>query len=94
VVSFAGGDRLNTPFGYMLAPNITPDPDKGIGRWSADEFYRALHDGVNKRGQDMQRGMLPNGVELLLWRNRPCHAIARQGGALRHLFHQIGASLA
>ncbi|MEP7329090.1 MAG: cytochrome c [Betaproteobacteria bacterium] len=50
---FAGGYRINTPFGYMLAPNITPDPETGIGRWSADDFYRALHDGVNKRGQDM-----------------------------------------
>jgi mono/diheme cytochrome c family protein len=50
---FSGGDRLNTPFGYMLAPNITPDPDTGIGRWSADDFYRSMHDGVNRRGQDM-----------------------------------------
>jgi len=50
---FAGGNRLNTPFGYMLASNVTPDPDTGIGRWTADDFYRALHDGVNKRGQDM-----------------------------------------
>ena len=50
---FAGGNRLNTPFGYMLAPNITPDPDTGIGRWTGDDFYRAMHDGVNKRGQDM-----------------------------------------
>ena len=50
---FAGGLRLDTPFGYMLAPNITPDPDTGIGRWSTDEFHRALHVGVNKHGQDM-----------------------------------------
>ena len=50
---YAGGFRLDTPFGYMLAPNITPDPDTGIGRWSANDFYRALHDGVNKRGEDM-----------------------------------------
>ena len=50
---FSGGDRLNTPFGYMLAPNITSDPDTGIGRWSADDFYRSMHDGVNRRGQDM-----------------------------------------
>src|ERR1017187_5049109 len=50
---YAGGLRLDTPFGYMLAPNITPDPDTGIGRWSADDFYRALHDGVNTRGQDL-----------------------------------------
>ncbi len=50
---FAGGLRLDTPFGYMLSPNITPDPTTGIGRWSGADFYRALRDGVNKRGQDM-----------------------------------------
>ncbi len=50
---FAGGLRMDTPFGYLLAPNITPDAETGIGKWSADDFYRALHDGVNKRGQDM-----------------------------------------
>ena len=50
---FGGGNRLNTPFGYMLASNITPDPATGIGRWTADDFYRALHDGVNQHGQDM-----------------------------------------
>jgi len=50
---YAGGLRLDTPFGYMLAPNITPDRDTGIGRWSAADFYRALHDGVNRHGQDM-----------------------------------------
>ena len=50
---FAGGLRLDTPFGYMLSPNITPDRDTGIGRWSSADFYRALHHGVNKHGQDM-----------------------------------------
>lgn len=50
---YAGGLRVDTPFGYLLGPNITPDNDTGIGRWSSDDFYRALHDGVNRRGQDM-----------------------------------------
>ncbi len=50
---YSGGLRLDTPFGYMLAPNITPDAETGIGRWSSADFYRALHDGVNKHGQDM-----------------------------------------
>jgi mono/diheme cytochrome c family protein len=50
---YAGGLRLDTPFGYMLSPNITPDPVTGIGRWSSADFYRAMHHGVNKRGQDM-----------------------------------------
>jgi mono/diheme cytochrome c family protein len=54
---YAGGYRLDTPFGYLLAPNITPDSETGIGRWSADDFWRALHDGVNRRGKDMYPAM-------------------------------------
>jgi mono/diheme cytochrome c family protein len=54
---FAGGYRLNTPFGYLLAPNITPEAETGIGSWSADDFYRAMHDGVNKRGEYMYPAM-------------------------------------
>jgi len=50
---YSGGLRMDTPFGYLLAPNITPDPETGIGRWSKDDFYRAMKDGVNKHGQDM-----------------------------------------
>ena len=51
--ALAGGGRLNTPFGYMLTPNITPDAATGIGLWSSNDFYRALHAGVNRAGQDM-----------------------------------------
>lgn len=54
---FAGGYRIDTPFGALYAPNITPDDDTGIGRWSADDFWRALHQGVNRRGQDMYPAM-------------------------------------
>jgi mono/diheme cytochrome c family protein len=54
---YAGGYRLDTPFGYLLAPNITPDSETGIGRWSADDLWRALHDGVNRRGKDMYPAM-------------------------------------
>ena len=48
---YAGGLRMDTPFGYLLTPNITPDKATGIGTWSADDLYRVLHDGVNKHGQ-------------------------------------------
>jgi mono/diheme cytochrome c family protein len=51
--ALAGGGRLNTPFGYMLTPNITPDTATGIGLWSSNDFYRALHEGVNRAGEDM-----------------------------------------
>ncbi|HYN62147.1 MAG TPA: c-type cytochrome [Rubrivivax sp.] len=50
---YAGGYKLDTPFGYLLSPNITPDAATGIGRWTADDFYRAMHQGVNRHGQDM-----------------------------------------
>lgn len=50
---FAGGVRLDTPFGYMLGPNITPDNETGIGLWSSEEFYRALHQGVNRADSDL-----------------------------------------
>ncbi|MEC5409251.1 c-type cytochrome [Paraburkholderia sp. MPAMCS5] len=43
---FAGGVKLESPYGAFYGTNITPDPKHGIGTWSADEFYAALHDGV------------------------------------------------
>ena len=44
--SFAGGRGISTPFGTLYSPNITPDPDSGIGGWTDDQFYAALHDGI------------------------------------------------
>lgn len=43
----AGGRPLKTPFGTFFSPNITPDPETGIGRWSDADFIRALRDGVS-----------------------------------------------
>jgi mono/diheme cytochrome c family protein len=43
---FAGGRGIGTPFGTLYSPNITPDPDTGIGSWTDDQFYAALHDGI------------------------------------------------
>jgi mono/diheme cytochrome c family protein len=47
---FAGGKRIDTPFGGIYTPNLTPDRDTGIGAWSDDEFYRALRYGVRRDG--------------------------------------------
>lgn len=47
---FAGGKRIDTPFGGIYSPNLTPDRDTGIGAWSDGEFYRALHFGVARDG--------------------------------------------
>lgn len=48
---FAGGRAIHTPFGTIHAPNITPDKETGIGTWSADDFWRALHNGKGKDGK-------------------------------------------
>jgi mono/diheme cytochrome c family protein len=47
---FAGGKRIETPFGAITSPNLTPDRDTGIGAWSDDDFYRALHQGIAPNG--------------------------------------------
>jgi mono/diheme cytochrome c family protein len=37
--------------GRVVAPNITPDKETGIGNWTDDEIARAIQEGVNKHGQ-------------------------------------------
>jgi mono/diheme cytochrome c family protein len=47
---YAGGLGIATPFGTVFASNLTPEPDAGIGSWSAAHFWRALHNGRSKDG--------------------------------------------
>ncbi len=48
---YAGGRAIVTPFGTIYASNLTPDKETGIGSWSADDFWRALHNGKGKDGK-------------------------------------------
>lgn len=48
---YAGGRGTATPFGTIYAPNLTPDAETGLGRWSRDDFWRALHNGRSKDGR-------------------------------------------
>jgi mono/diheme cytochrome c family protein len=54
---FAGGLVLQTPFGKLVAPNITPDRDTGIGNWTDDEFVAAMHDGRGRGGTRLYPAM-------------------------------------
>ncbi len=54
---YAGGLTMKTPYGDLISPNITPDLQTGIGAWSSDDFYRALHDGVGKNVGDLYPAM-------------------------------------
>jgi mono/diheme cytochrome c family protein len=54
---FAGGRPIETPFGSITSPNITPDRDTGIGAWSDDEFDAALRKGVRPDGSRLYPAM-------------------------------------
>lgn len=49
----AGGLGLKTPFGVIYSSNITSDPETGIGKWTDDQFYRAMHDGIDDEGHNL-----------------------------------------
>ena len=50
---YSGGPALDTGFGIFHAPNLTPDPVNGIGKWSADDFYLAMHEGRSRDGRPL-----------------------------------------
>ena len=54
---FAGGVALPTPFGTIHGTNITPDPDHGIGRYTADDFYHVLTHGEARGGRQLYPAM-------------------------------------
>jgi mono/diheme cytochrome c family protein len=54
---FAGGVALLTPFGTLVAPNITSDPDTGIGNMTNDEFLAVLHEGRGHEGRRLYPAM-------------------------------------
>jgi mono/diheme cytochrome c family protein len=54
---FAGGLYLNSPFGQISSPNITPDKQTGIGSWSDDQFYNSFHKGLNGHGSYLYPAM-------------------------------------
>ena len=49
---YAGGKALETPFGKVLSANLTPDAS-GLKSWNADQFYRAMHEGISANGDHL-----------------------------------------
>lgn len=49
----AGGLPIPTPFGVIYSPNLTPDPQTGIGKWSKDDFWNAMHRGIDDEGRHL-----------------------------------------
>jgi mono/diheme cytochrome c family protein len=49
-LKLGGGLPIPSPFGTFYAPNISPDPNDGIGRWSEADFVNAVMKGVSPGG--------------------------------------------
>ena len=47
---YAGGRAIETPCGSVFSSNLTPDALTGLGGWTADDFWRAMHLGKSKDG--------------------------------------------
>ncbi|MBB2484952.1 cytochrome c [Mitsuaria sp. WAJ17] len=50
-VPLAGGRAIPTPFGTVYSSNLTADAETGLGRWSPEDFWRALHEGRGRDGR-------------------------------------------
>jgi mono/diheme cytochrome c family protein len=55
----AGGVYFTTPFGSFPTPNLTPDPETGLGAWTDDEIKTLLTTGVRKNGQQVIANFMP-----------------------------------
>jgi mono/diheme cytochrome c family protein len=82
-----GGAPLVTAFGTFRAPNISPDPVYGIGRWSLADFANAMQRGVDPEGRHLYpafpygsyRRMTPGDVADLYAYLRTLPAVAKAG---------------
>lgn len=54
---FAGGLAMATPIGTIYSTNITPDTEHGIGRFSYEDFERAVRQGIRKDGSSLYPAM-------------------------------------
>lgn len=52
-LDLAGGQKFPSDFGTFIAPNISPDPDQGIGTWTALDLANAMTKGVTPQGQHL-----------------------------------------
>ncbi len=49
----AGGKPLKTPIGTLYPPNLTPDPETGLGNWTETDFVNAMQKGLSPAGDHL-----------------------------------------
>ena len=50
---FSGGRAITTPFGVIYSSNLTSDAATGLGRYTPETFWRAMHEGKNAEGHNL-----------------------------------------
>ena len=53
-----GGFESEEAFGIWITPNITSDPETGLGRWTDDEVIRAIREGRGRDGKTLGQDAL------------------------------------
>lgn len=49
----SGGQKFPSAFGTFIAPNISSDPEQGIGAWSLQDLGNALQRGIGREGEHL-----------------------------------------
>ncbi len=49
----AGGKPLKTQIGTLYPPNLTPDPETGLGNWKLNAFLAAMQQGLHSDGSNL-----------------------------------------
>lgn len=76
----AGGLELKTPFGAIYSTNITPDPKTGIGKYTFEEFDRAMREGISKEGHNLYPAMpYPSYAKMAVDDMKALYAYIQQG---------------
>ncbi len=64
---WTGGREFVMPMGLgtLYSPNITPDIETGIGRYTDDEWVKMMHDGIGRGGKHLYPAMPYNSYTLM-----------------------------
>ena len=87
-MTLAGGFEFDDgPIGHVVVPNITPDPETGIGKWTEAEIVSALRNGKRPDGTVIGAPMPIRFYQLLS--DRDAAAIAAYLRSLKPIYHEV-----
>ena len=75
------GGRYETPFGDLVAPNITPDQETGIGNWTDEQFDDAVRAVLRADGERLYPAMPYRLLHPDVRGRCACHSRLSQNGA-------------